>query len=117
MAKAKKHFGSLPEKISVLSEIVHFDAEGHAEVSDEVAATLIQIPGYSVFPEDIEPDGNGEDPNGEDPDAEGNELDAAEDPSEESDAGTEVAGVSSDSQSGAVPKRPIRRATATAVKG
>jgi len=111
MAKAKKHFGELPENVVVLSEVVSFDSEGHAEVSDEVAATLVQIPGYSIFPKDIEPDGNGEDPDGED-----NELDA-EGSSEESEAGTEGTGVSADGQNGAAPKRPIRRATTTAVKG
>ncbi len=44
----KKLFGEFPETIGVLSERVHFDVEGIAHVSREVADELSQIPGYEV---------------------------------------------------------------------
>jgi hypothetical protein len=56
MAKAKKLFGEFPENVVVLSEVVSFDAEGLAEVSDEVADVLAQIPGYEVEGAEVDAD-------------------------------------------------------------
>ena len=47
--KARKLFGSNPERVVIVSEAVDFDAEGMAEVSDELADVLAQIPGYEVL--------------------------------------------------------------------
>lgn len=47
--KARKLFGTNPEKVVIVAEAVEFDAEGVAEVSDELADVLAQIPGYEVL--------------------------------------------------------------------
>jgi hypothetical protein len=50
--KVRKAFGENPETVAVLATQVTFDAEGFAEVEDEVADVFGQIPGYEV--EEIE---------------------------------------------------------------
>lgn len=44
MVKVRKFRGEFPEKVAVLSDVAHFDAEGIAEVSEEVAEVLAGIP-------------------------------------------------------------------------
>jgi len=52
MAQFQKCFGDLPEDVVVLSEVVSFDSNGFAEVSDEVAEVLAQVPGYKEVVEE-----------------------------------------------------------------
>ena len=52
MAQVQKCFGDLPENVVVLSEVVSFDSNGFAEVSDEVAEILVQVPGYKEVVEE-----------------------------------------------------------------
>jgi hypothetical protein len=46
MPTFKKLFGENPETIAVLATTVNFDENGIADVSDEVAEVLSEIPGY-----------------------------------------------------------------------
>jgi hypothetical protein len=52
MAKYKKTFGTVPEKVIILSTEVHFDNKGIAEVTEEIANILEQIPGYALHVEE-----------------------------------------------------------------
>ena len=51
MANVKKLVGVFPETVTVLSEVINFDAEGIAKVSERAAAVFRQIPGYNVYPD------------------------------------------------------------------
>ena len=54
MAKFQKCFGKLPEDVVVLTEVVSFNSEGLADVSDAVAEVLAQVPGYTEIIDDTE---------------------------------------------------------------
>ncbi len=48
MIKVKKEFGEYPIKTAVLDTVVEFDENGEAEVSEDIAKVLSNIPGYAV---------------------------------------------------------------------
>lgn len=52
--KVQKLYGEKPIETVVLRQVVAFDAEGFAEVDEEVAKVLRNVPGYEV----LEPEGN-----------------------------------------------------------
>lgn len=77
--KVRKVFGEIPADVVVLSTMVSFDGNGDAEVEDDIAEILEQIPGYEVAGEmeDHDP----EDTQGTD--EEPSDDEEAEEPSEE----------------------------------
>jgi pyruvate/2-oxoglutarate dehydrogenase complex dihydrolipoamide acyltransferase (E2) component len=95
MPKVRKLFGENPEQVHVLDTFVVFDAQGEAEVKDEVAEVFGQIPGYEVLGAVEEPE-EPEEPS-EDNEEEAEEPEAPEAPSEEE---------------APKPKRPARKAPA-----
>ena len=94
MAQVQKCFGDLPENVVVLSEVVSFDSNGFAEVSDEVAEILVQVPGYKEVVEEtvVEETNQAEAP--------AEEINQAEAPAEETNQAV-------------VPKKPAQRRTST----
>jgi hypothetical protein len=97
--KVRKAFGENPETVAVLATQVTFDAEGFAEVEDEVADVFGQIPGYEV--EEIEE--AQEAPSEEDEE----EADAPEEPTSEEDEEDEE---EEEAPAPKTPKRPARKA-------
>jgi hypothetical protein len=76
--KVRKVFGENPEIVNVLSTQVAFDENGDAEVEDDIAEVLEQIPGYTVK------DGNKEQ-SSEEHDVVQDDITSIEEPSEDTD--------------------------------
>lgn len=110
--KVKKLFGENPEDVNVLNQKVSFDENGEAEVEDDIADILSQVPGYHV--EEGETEDNGEGGN-EDNDGDG-EADGEADDEADDEADGESDNNSEDNEGEAEvvekPKAPARRTPA-----